>query len=359
MNGMGDVRKLLKENKIKDAVEVALKMENTILKLEVLAYILRSVDNRDYQEFIFSQMFEAAESMDNLQDKAVAYAILAYSAYIMGKGKVDESLFQKALDLAKSLPYHSWRAETLADIAYYMAKADLFEESLRTFLLAYNTIRDSKEPYSIVVSVLSNIAKRLVRVGDSISNRVAVQFYNLAKEIYLSIRFRTQAKLVDEKIKFVQKVLKQKNLAVLEFLGQGDIDKAIASIRYLEPKERTLALLEISHWLFLHEKEKLARRILSDAFEMMLTGKFKPDDRELVKIAQKFIRIGLFDDALILAKIIEDKEKASEVLGNIALAYARFGKKEKALSIAEGIQNEIVKNKVLKALKGEEDVGHK
>ncbi len=355
---MGDFRKLLKNRKIKDAIEVALKMENTILKLEVLAYILRSVDNRDHQEFIFSQMFEVAESLDHLQDKAVAHAILAYSAYVMGKEKTDEILFQKALDLAKSLPHPSWKAETLADIAYYMAEADLFEESFKTFLLAYNAIWGSKEPYSIVVSVLSNIAKKLVRVGDNIPNRIAIQFYTLAKEIYQSIRFMTQAKLVNEKIKFVQDVLKRKNLAITEFLEQGDIDKAIMSIKYLEPKERTLALLEISHWLFLHKKDELARKTLLEALRMVEDGKFKPNDRALEKLVWKFMRIGHWDEALKIARIIGDNEKASKILESIALTYARFGKKEKALSIAESIQNEIIKSKVIKALKGEEDVGH-
>lgn len=358
MNSMREIEKLIKERKIKDAIEVALKMENTILKLEVLAYILRSVDNRDHQEFIFSQMFEVAESLDRPQDKAVAHAILAYSAYVMGKEKVDEHLFQKAVDVAKSLPHPSWKADALADIAYYMAKADLFEESFKTFLLAYNTIKSSKEPYSITVSVLSNIAKRLVRAGDSIPNSLSIQFYSLAKEIYQSIRFMTQAKLVNEKIEFVQNVLKRKNLAIAEFLGKGDIEKAITSIRYLDPKERVLGLLEISYWLILHDKPELARKILTDAFNMMLTGKFKPNDMELVRVAQKFMKIGLLEDALILAGIIEDRVKASEVLGDIALTYARFGKKEKALSIAEGIQNETVKSRVLKALKGEGNVGH-
>jgi len=354
---VSDFKERLKKGDIEGAIEAALNIEDSFFRLEALAFILRSVDET-YHDLILSKMFEIADSIVNKVTKVKALALLASALYAIGKERMGEHTFRKAISLADDIGYPLWQAEAYGHLAYYLALSDLLEDSLYYFTQAVEIIQSSKEPYSRVVSFLSSLAKLIVQAADEITNEKALGFYDLAEDIYRSIKLKIQANGVKSKKKFVENVLKRGSVAIMGFLEVGDIDKAIIGMRYLSPKERVAAMLEVAYWLFLHEREDLAKVILADVFDMMLIGKIKPSDLELVGIAHKFMKIGRLDEALTIAGIIEDKERASEVLGNIALTYARFGKMERALSITEGIQNEIVKNKVLKALKGEENVGH-
>ncbi|NJE07272.1 hypothetical protein E3E31_01715 [Thermococcus sp. M39] len=354
---VSDFKEHLKKGDIEGAIEAALNIDDSFFRLEALAYILRSVDET-YHDLILSKMFETTDSIVNKVTKVKALALLASALYAIGKEKMGEHTFRKAISLADDIGYPLWQAEAYGYLAYYLALSDLLEDSLYYFNQAVEIIQSSREPYSRIVSFLSNLAKLIVQAADEITNERALSFYDLAEDIYRLIKLKIQADAVKRKREFVRDVLKRGSVAIMSFLDVGDIDKAIIGMRYLSPKERVAAMLEVAYWLFLHEREDLAKILLADVFDMILIGKIKPSDLELVGIAYKFMKLGRLDEALTIAGVIEDKERASGVLGNIALAYARFGKVEKAISIAEGIQNEIVKNKVLKALKGEEDVGH-
>ncbi|HIP88449.1 MAG TPA: hypothetical protein EYH24_00365 [Thermococcus paralvinellae] len=355
---VSDFKERLKKGDIEGAIEAALNIDDSFFRLEALAYILRSV-NETYHDLILSKMFETTDSIVNKVTKVKALALVGSALYAIGKERMGDHMFRKAISLADSIGYPSWQAEAYGYLAYYLALSDLLEDSLYYFNQAVRVIQSSRESYSRIVHFLSNLAKLIVQAADEITNEKALDFYGLAEDIYRSIRLKIQANAVKSKREFVKNILKGGSVAIMGLLDTGDIDKAIIGIRYLSPKERVAAMLEVAYWLFLHEREDLARVLLADVFDMMLVGKIKPSDLELMGIAHKFMRLGRLDEALVIAGIIEDEERASEVLGNVALTYARFGKMEKALSIAEGIKNEIVKNRVLKALKGEENVGHK
>ncbi|WP_367883487.1 hypothetical protein [Thermococcus peptonophilus] len=177
--------------------------------------------------------------------------------------------------------------------------------------------------------------------------------------MYESLFFNLQAKELSERIELIEEVLRRGGKSVVDSLVErGDVEKAVDLIRFLDLRERASEMLKLSYWLFLHERPDLGRRVFEDAMNLILVGKFRPSDEELFKIARRMLRIGLVEEPLVLAGIIEDSHLASELLGEVAIAYRRMGELSKARSIAEGIPDESVKNRVLKALEGGEDVGH-
>lgn len=161
--------------------------------------------------------------------------------------------------------------------------------------------------------------------------------------MYESLFFNLQAKELSERIELIEEVLRRGKSVVDSLVERGDVEKAVDLIRFLDLRERASEMLKLSYWLFLHERPDLGRRVFEDAMNLILVGKFRPSDEELFKIARRMLRIGLVEEPLVLAGIIEDSHLASELLGGeVAIAYRRMGELSKARSIAEGIPTKVL-----------------
>lgn len=355
---LDNIKALLGKGDVDGALKLVLSLKDRMLKMELLTYMIQEL-GEDYVEYpiLLSESLATIASLAEDRDKVKALALLSYALASAGDEKKAEKFIKEALSVAKKIYYPIWKAEALAYVAYYLGLIGDTKSAFYYFNIALETLEKSNEVYSAVLPVMSLIADLSLEVGDSLETEEAIDFYSLSRQIYTSMKKFVSASQVEEKIHMVKEAFKEGSLAVKRALEKGDIDRAIAIVKYLSPEEKVAALLDISYWLFLHEREDLARTLLSDVFDIMLIKKIKPNDLELFVVAYKFIKIGLLDEALTVAGVIEDVDEASKILSEIALAYARFGNENKALSIAEAIQNEAIKKKLLKRLGGE-DVGY-
>ncbi|WP_367884731.1 tetratricopeptide repeat protein [Thermococcus sp. JCM 11816] len=351
------VKRYLSRKDFKSALNSALKIEDSF---ERLLALLRIFDEFPREE-VLSEMLQALEGIEDKREKALAYSIVGGRAfYQLGRESAGgERYMILAVSLAREfssppgLEESFWRAlpETLPS-----------QTGIETLIcssgrpLRPSSLRGGLS--SAVLSSLLSVARLIEKTADEINAPIALDYYRLAKEVYESLFFNLQAKELSEKIELIEEVLRRGKTVVDSLVEKGDVEKAVDLIRFLDLRERASEMLKLSYWLFLHERPDLGRRVFEDAMNLILVGKFRPSDEELFKIAKRMLRIGLVEEPLVLAGIIDDSHLASELLGEVAIAYRRMGELSKARSIAEGIPDESVKNRVLKALEGGEDVGH-
>ena len=352
------ISSLLKEGNVEGAIELVLPLEDKMLKLELLCYMMEELGEK-YKEYpvLLSEAVSLALSPVEDKEKVRALGMLSHALASAGDSEKAEKYMIEALKIAKKIEYPLWKAEALAYVAYYLGMMGTTSDAFYYFNVALETAERSKEQYSAILQVLSLIAELAIEVGDSLNTGEAVDFYSIARDIYTSIKKFVSANEIENKIKLVEDAIKNGSFAVKRAIAEGDIDRAITAVKYLPPEGKAIALLDIAYWLFLHERKDLAKTLLADVYNMFFVEKVRPNDIELIAVAHKFIKIGLLDEALILAGIIQDKNEASKALYEIALGYVRFGKKAKALSIAEGIPNELLREKALKKL-GDKNVGY-
>ncbi|ACJ15932.1 hypothetical protein, conserved [Thermococcus onnurineus NA1] len=348
------VERYLSKGDYKGALRSALGIDNPIKRLVALTEILTAFPRDE----VLANMLDTLESISATPERALAYSLLGRALYTLDRDRDAEAYFEKAIELANSIDSPRIRGEALAGIARNLVLSDRYKDALRLFREAVELLQASRGLSSAATSSLIRIARLIEKSADEIPNQIAIEFYELARDVYTSIFFKLQAKHLEDKIELIRDVLKRGKAAVEELLEKGEVELAIEMMRFLPLESRAISMLELAYWLFLHEQPRLGRRVFDDAFEIIFVGKFRPTDVELERIARRFLRIGFLEEPLIIAGVVRDDKKASELLGEIALSYARWGDKAKARSIAEGIRDESVKNRVLKALEGEEDVGH-
>jgi len=331
---------------IKGAIEKAREIRNPLKRLKVLAKIIETSRRED----VLLPMLDTLDEITSTPEKIVAMSIFGYSLYLLNQDNEAEKVFESAIRMTNTLSSPKIKAEVFAAIARNLALSDRYTDSYEYFKLAVEQLQFSRALYSEVISTLIRIARLIEKTGDEIPTEKVLDFYKLAKDLYSLIRFRLQMEVLEEKMELVKDVLKRRSLAVIELIEKGDIERAMKLTRFLSPKEKAISLLEISYWLFLHEYRNLGKSVFEDALNTILVGKFKPDDAELESIAKRFLRIGLLEEAIIISGIINDKIRASNLLGDISIAYAKKGDINRALSIAEGIGNEKIKKRVLEEL---------
>ncbi len=347
---MDEVIHLARVGNIRRAIEKALEIENPLKRVKILADIAEISRRED----VLPPMLDSLDEISSTPEKIIALSLLGYTLYLLDRDSEAERAFESAVQMAESLTSPRVKAEVFAAIARNMALSDRYSDSYVYFRLAVEQLQFSRALYSEVISGLIKIARLVEKTADEIPTEKALDFYELARELYSSIRFTLQVEVLEEKMELVRDVLKRKSAAITELIEKGDIERAMKMVRFLPPKEKASSLLEISYWLFLHEYRNLGKSVLEDALSTILVGKFKPNDSDLDGIARRFLRIGLLEEALTIAGIIEDEKKALSLLGEIAVAYARRGDVNRALSIAEGIQDEELRTAVLENLKSEE-----
>lgn len=338
----------------KGALKSALRIDTPIKRLIALTEVLTAFPRDE----VLANMLDTLESISATPERALAYSLLGRALYTLDKDRGAEAYFERALTLTNSIGSPRIRGEVFAGIARNLVLSDRYKDALELFKRAVELLQTSRGLSSAAISSLIRIARLMEKSANEIPNPMAIEFYELARDVYSSIWFRLQAKHLEEKIELVRDVLKRGKVAVEELLERGEVELAIETMRFLPLESRAISMLELSYWLFLHEQPRLGKRVFEDALEIIFVGKFRPTDVELERVAYRLLRIGLLEEPLVLAGIIGDNKRASELLGKIAMAYARWDDKAKARSIAEGIMDESVKNRVLKALEGEEDVGY-
>ncbi|WP_232461966.1 tetratricopeptide repeat protein [Thermococcus siculi] len=344
----------LSKGDYKNALNNALEIDDPVKRLLALTEVLTAFP----REEVLAHMLDALESTEGTPEKALAYSILGRALYILDRDGDAEAYFDNAIALAGTIGSPRVRGEVLAGIARNLVLSDRYGDALELFREAVELLQASRGLSSAATSSLIKAARLIEKSADEIPNEKALDFYGLAREVYSSIFFKLQAKYLEDKMELIRDVLKRGKVAIEELLEKGEVELAIEMMRFLPLESRAISMLELAYWLFLHEQPRLGRRVFDDALEIVFVGKFKPSDRELEGIARRFLRIGFLEEPLILAGVIKDEKLSSELLGEVAMAYSRWGDTAKARSIAEGIRDESVKRRVLEALEGGDNVGY-
>jgi len=348
------VESYLSRGDYKRALKAADDISEPLQRLVALAGVVVAFPRDE----VLSRMFETLNSIRGRPEKAVAYSVIGRALYSLDHDREAEGYFERALETAQSLGSPRVKGEVLAAIARNLVLSDRYSDAFELFNRSIELLQTSRGLSSYAMEALIKVARLVERSADEIPNELALELYRLARDIYSSIFLNLQAKHLENKINLVENVLKRGKPIVEGLIWTGGVGLAIEMARFLPLQERAVVMLDLSYWFHLHKQPNLGRRVFDDALEIILVGKFKPRDGEIAGIARRFLRIGVLEEPLTLAGIIEDGHLASKLLGDVALAYACRGETGRARSIAEGIMDESVKNRVLEMLEGESHVGH-
>ena len=338
----------------KGALKRALEIESPIRKLIALTEILTAYPRDE----VLAAMFDALDEIKTTAERSVAYSILGRAFYILNRDRDAELYFERAMSEVSLVSSPLLRGEALAGIARNLVLSDRYEDGLRLFREAVELLQASRGLSAGAVSSLLKVGRLIERSADEIPNEIALEFYKLVRSVYSSLNFNLQVKYIEDRIELINEVLRRGIVVVEDLIERGEVDVAMSVMRFLPLENRAIAMLELSYWLFLHEQPRLGRKVFEDALEIFFVGKFRVNDAGVESVARRFLRVGFLEEALVLAGIISDGKRASELLGDVALAYWRLGDEGKARSILEGISDEGVKKRVLSLLEGGEDVGH-
>jgi len=349
-----DMREKSQLSAHRGALREALSAEDPLRRLVALLRVMEEFPDEE----VLYHMLETLDSIRGTAEKALGFSIVGRALYILDKERDAELYFERALQLARSIRSPKLRGEVLGGIARNLARSDRYTDAYLLFREAFETLNSSRGLSSDVVPSLLKMARLVERSADETGSEVALQLYGLARDVYESAHFTLQARYIGRKMALIDELFRRGKRVIDELIERGEIPQAVELMRFLEPEERALELLKLTHWLFLHGREELAREVLDSALDLMFVGKFTPRDREITAIARSLLRIGRIEEPLTLASLVRDTGLASELLGEIALAYAWTGELERARLIARDIADESVKRRVLKALNGGEDVGH-
>ncbi len=351
---MERVESYLSKGDYRRALEAADAITEPLRRLVALAEVVVAFPRDE----VLARMLETLNSVKGRPEMAVAYSVIGRALYSLDHDREAGMYFERALETARELGSPRVKGEVLAAIARNLVLSERYGDAFEFFSRSVELLQTARGLSSYATETLIKVARLVERSADEIPNERALDFYRLARDVYSSIFFSLQARHIENKINLAEEVLKRGKVAVEELIDRGEVELAIEMARFLPLEERAVVMLELSYWFHLHEQPRLGRRVFDDALEIILVGKFKPRDGEIAGIARRFLRIGFLEEPLTLAGVISNERLASEILGEVALAYARRDDSAKARSIAEGIRDESVKNRVLEMLEGESYVGH-
>ncbi|WP_245608301.1 tetratricopeptide repeat protein [Thermococcus guaymasensis] len=343
MEGVERFKEYLRLGNYRGAFAEALSVRDPLRRVIMITEIVA----RSYREEFVPQLLDTLREVKSPVEGAVAESYVARAFYTLEMERDGEVHFQRALELVERISSPVAKAEVLSVIGRNLVLSGRYTDGLATFRRAFELIQSARAMYSEVVSNLVNLARRVEKSAEEIPNEITLDFYRLAREIYESIGFKLQAKEIESKIRTAKEVFKRGSLAVTELLEQGNVDRAVQMARFLPPAERAVAMLNVAYWLFVHDYPDLAKAVFNDAMEILLVGKFEPRESELEAVAYRFLRIGKLEEALIIAGLLKDGKRFSELVGEIAVAYARRGELEYARELAARISDILIRDKTL------------
>lgn len=350
------IDELIKEGKIREAIDLAHKISERDSKIEVLGHIAAKIGGieefEEYYFFIINEILNLMKFFSEDWKRAKIYALLGYVAHEAGRERDSEKYFKIALEQIYKLKDPLWRARGLTEVAYYFGISGRLSEAYELFKLAKEFIETSKITHSFYIELMDRLGKQILAVAERIYTKDALKFYELAKKIYEELEMSVRVKTIEQKIALIKIALKDGTSLIKRVLEIGDIDSAIEVIKYLKNEERAIALLEVAKWLYQKGKQKYAFDIVHDVVPQIIGGKIKLHDHDLAYIANLLILMDRDDDAFQIAMNIKDEFELSKVLGLLAKKILKRGDIAKAKEIIESIPDEIIKESVLQEMKG-------
>ncbi|WP_297491203.1 tetratricopeptide repeat protein [Thermococcus sp.] len=349
--GVKRFRDFLKLGNYRGAFAEALKANDPLQRTIMIAEIV----SKSRREEFTPALLDSFSQVRSPYGRAIAASYVGMAFYSLEQERDAERYFSLALELAGSMPSPMLRGEVLMVIGRNLTLSGRYSDGLEALREAFEAVQSSRALYSEVVSALVKLAKTVEESAEEVNNERALDFYALARDVYLTAGFKLQGREVSDRMKLAEDVLRRGSAAVWELLEKGDIENAVRMARFLSSPDRAVSMLRIAYWLVVHEMEGLAREVFNDGVEMILVGKLPVSDGELEATAYRFLRIGRFEEALVLSGLIKDEKRSSELIGNIAVQLAKRGRVEEATEIAGRIGDILIRDKALRTIKRIED----
>jgi len=352
------IEEYVRRDRVPDVVRFIINEENGIVKVELLAELLKRVTTLEDYQYVKGELMKCRYEVPDRKTKALVLSIIGEALFSSGDEKEGIKFFKEAMSVARSIGIEKWRAEALIGVALNMVRAGFYEDAFYLFIDAFEAVSAVKKRESVS-------AIRLFRkLGDSMifslewvdSGEWAVEFLRSASEAYAEGGLEILSKNAEAKAVLIERAVEGDVGLLRRILAEDWLDGAVIMARYMPPEKRGSAFLEISFWLLANEKKNLGQQVFEDALSLL--SRFRASDDYLTTIAFDFAKLGYPDLAMRLTKLIRSKEMLSKVLSRVALEYFRQGDEFMAKTIILAIPDETIKNKLLQQIGGGSNVGY-
>ncbi len=352
------IEEYVRRGRVPDVVRLIVNEENGIVKVELLAELLKRVTSLEDYQYVKRELMKCRYEVPDRKTRALVLSIIGEALFSAGDEKEGIKFFKEAMSVARNIGIEKWRAEALIGVALNLVRAGFYEDAFYLFIDAFEAVSAVKEKEPV------NAIRLFRKLGDSMvfsvewvdSGEWAVEFLRRASEAYAEGGLEILSKNAEAKAALIERAV-DGDVKLLRRILAGDwLDGAVLMARYMPPEERGSAFLEISFWLLAKDRKDLGQQVFEDAINLL--SKFGASDRYLSGIALDFVKLGYPNLAMRVAKLIRSEEMSSKVLSKVALEYFRQGDELMAKTIALSIPDETVKRRVVQQVGGGGNVGY-
>lgn len=347
---------MAKAGKFGEAIKMASKIEDSEKRswaLREIARVMAEEGMMEHAKEALKEAIKAAKKIEGAWERSWELKEIA------------EILFEEATNVVKEIEEAFWRSEALRGIAEAMAKGGMVEHAKETLEEAVKVAREI-EGEKNRSQALSRIAEAMVKTGImERAKEVAEEAMKVAKEIGdegLRSEMLTEIAAVMAKAGMFEEAMK----VVKELGNEGWRSEALIEIAVVVAKE---GMIERAKETFeeamktrmtkeIGDAEWHSKALTEIAIAMAKVGKFEEamkiakeveDARERSRalrwLAEKMVKEGAMEraerakKAMKVAKEIEDAEERSWVMSEIATEMTKVGKFEEAMEVARKIEN--------------------
>lgn len=315
------------------SVTAAQEIRNKGRRAKVLATVAQALvqaGEEDRARQVLHWAFTAAQDIQNKDDRARVLVTVAKILTQMGEKKQASETLHQAFAAAQDIRDEDERARVLTDVARVFVQVSEGDEARYALRQAFAVIQNIRDEWRRALT-LANVVRALAQVGDKEVLHQALGVTQNVKRKWCRI----------EALIAIAHALIQ---AREEEQARGILDQAFTAAQdILPPKRRAKSLIAVTQALAQIGGMEVLSQILADA-QNIQNNQHRAEI--LATVAQALAQVGekdkadkVFEQALAAAQNITLIWDRTQALTVITLALAQAGNSQRALTIAQSIQD--------------------
>jgi tetratricopeptide (TPR) repeat protein len=344
-----EIEMLIQRGYYDDALSRIEELEDPIEKVKLLTDLAVAIQQKGGpEEWIPGLIEDAMYIAKKLKDpslRAMAYSIIASALGIIGYEEDAMDFFGRAIDETDDVSNPLEKGIVLSNIAYHLAVGGYPDNALDVFNVAFDTIIGAEMTYTYKVDGVIRIGELMERAGDRLPAGKALDFYQMAFDIFDKLHVNQRAAIVEKKIELAKTVYDVGLPEIRESLLEGRYHYAIVLIeKKYRGTARLIGELEVALWMKRTNNIDYLE-VVDKAFERCGNPVFT--EANVQKIAKLLTELGSLKRAMEFAREIKDPRKKSEALKAIAVELAKRREFDEAREVVESIPDPRIKAEAL------------
>lgn len=351
MNGVEEVTLLASKGLFEEALEKAWEIEDPVERAEAFLEIALRANgvNGEVEHRALEEAIKLLKKVKDIYDKAYLYSKAAYVYSLLGETEEASEFFDRATEEIAKIKDEREKVLSIGILAYYLALSGFIDEALSHFNEAFEIAVSASIDYRTKTDILIELAGIMENTGDALHSKEAIQFYQIAYDIFDKLYVSQRAAEVEKKLDLAKTVYLFGDPEIRKSLLEGRYRYALSLLQKAieDPQKLFIALLEVAAWVKkVGSPEYLD--ILGAAFRLF--DRIGLSDQNVQRAAAILTEMGELERALQFAKKIADPIKRDEALAAIAIKLAEKREFLDARDVAGLISDSMMRARLLREM---------